>query len=265
MLLAVDVGNTETLAGVYSGAELLHDWRIATDRSSTADQLAAHHNEILRLRGGGLDMVTDMVVGSVVPTLTSSYTELARKYLGRDALALGPGVRTGISIAIDNPRELGADRLANAVAAHRRHRGPCIVVDFGTATNFDVVSGAGEYLGGVIAPGIETSLDALTQRAARLVKVELVAPHRAIGRSTAESTRAGVIFGAAAMVDGIVGRIKAELEPGALVIATGGLAALVFRHATEIDEHDRLLTLEGLRLVHELNQPAPEPVEAGAA
>lgn len=265
MLLAVDVGNTGTLAGVYSGADLLHDWRIATDRSATGDQLAAHHNEILRLRGGGLDAITDMVVASVVPTLTSSYRELAVKYLGHEALILGPGVRTGVSIAIDNPRELGADRLANAVAAHRRHPGPCIVVDFGTATNFDVVSGAGEYLGGVIAPGIETSLDALTQRAARLVKVDLVAPQRAIGRSTAESMRAGVVFGAAAMVDGIVARIKAELEPGVWVIATGGLAELVFRHAAEIDEHDRLLTLEGLRLVHELNHPAPAPAPAGAA
>lgn len=255
MLLAIDVGNTETLAGVYHGRELLHDWRVSTNRTATVDELAAHHDQILRLRGGGLDALTHLVVGSVVPPLTSAYRELALRYLDREALALGPGVRTGISIAIDNPRELGADRLANAVAAHRRHPGTaCIVVDFGTATNFDVVSAGAEYLGGVIAPGIETSLEALAQRAARLVKVDLASPTRVIGRSTAESTRAGVVLGTVAMVDGLVGRIRAELgSDRAHVIATGGLAGLVCRHSQAIDEHLPLLTLEGLRLVHELN------------
>ena len=166
---------------------------------------------------------------------------------------VGPGVRTGLSILIDNPHELGADRIANAVAAHRRHEGACIVVNFGTATTFDAVSEAGEYLGGVIAPGIETSLEALTARAARLVTVDLVAPPRVIGKLTVESMRSGVVYGTVAMVDGVVARIKEELDPDALVIATGGLADLVFPHSVQIDENDPLLTLEGLRIVHELN------------
>ena len=215
MLLAIDVGNTQTLAGVYSGEELLHEWRIATEREATADELAADHDQILRLRGGSLGALDEMVVGSVVPALSAAYRSLALKYLDREALVLGPGVRTGLSIAIDNPHELGADRIANAVAAHRRHGGPCIVVDFGTATTFDAVSEAGEYLGGVIAPGIETSLDALAARAARLVKVDLVAPARVIGKSTIESMRSGVVYGTVAMVDGVVARMKEELGPDA--------------------------------------------------
>jgi type III pantothenate kinase len=177
---------------------------------------------------------------------------------------LGPGVRTGLSIAIDNPHELGADRIANAVAAHRRHDGPCIVVDFGTATNFDVVSAAGEYLGGAIAPGVETSLDALAARAARLIKVDLVAPSRVIGKSTVEAMRSGVVYGTVAMVDGMLERMKEELGAEALVIATGGLAELVCRYSVQIDENEPLLTLEGLRMVHELNAGRPAQAARGA-
>lgn len=259
MLLAIDVGNTQTQAGVYHGEELLHEWRISTERGATADELAAHHDQILRLRGGSLGELDEMVVASVVPPLSAEYRSLALKYLQREALMIGPGVRTGISLAIDNPRELGADRLVNAVAAYRMHGGPCIVVDFGTATTFDAISEAGEYLGGAIAPGLETSLDALTARAARLVKIDLVAPPRAIGKSTAESMRSGVVFGTVAMVDGVVARLKEELSPGTLVLATGGLASLVFPLSEQIDEIHPLLTLEGLRLVHELNS---ERIEA---
>ena len=259
MLLAIDVGNTQTQAGVYHGDELLHEWRISTERAATADELAAHHDQILRLRGGSLGDLDEMVVASVVPPLSAAYRSLALKYLQREALLVGPGVRTGISLAIDNPRELGADRLVNAVAAFRRHGGPCIVVDFGTATTFDAISEAGEYLGGAIAPGIETSLDALTARAARLVKIDLVAPARAIGKSTAESMRSGVVFGTVAMVDGVVERMKDELGPGTVVLATGGLASLVCPLSAQIDENQPLLTLEGLRIVHELNT---QPVEA---
>jgi type III pantothenate kinase len=255
MLLAIDVGNTQTLAGVYSGDELLHEWRLSTERNATEDELAADHDQILRLRGGSLGALDEMVVGSVVPTLTSAYGSLALKYLGREALVVGPGVRTGMQLAIDNPHELGADRIVNAVAAHRRWGGPCIVVDFGTATTFDAVSAAGEYLGGAIAPGIETSLDALTSRAARLVRIDLVAPPRAIGKSTVESMRSGIVYGTVAMVDGVVARMKEELGPETFVVATGGLASLVTRHSLEIDEVEPLLTLEGLRLVHELNRP----------
>lgn len=262
MLLAIDVGNTQTQAGVYSGDQLLHEWRISTERGATADELAAHHDQILRLRGGSLGELDEMIVASVVPTLSAAYRSLAVKYLRRDAIVIGPGVRTGISLAIDNPRELGADRIANAVAAHRRHGGPCIVVDFGTATTFDAVSEAGEYLGGVIAPGIETSLDALTARAARLARVDLVAPARVIGKSTGESMRSGIVFGTVAMVDGVVERMRDELGPGTFVLATGGLAALVCPLSEQIDENDPLLTLEGLRLVHELNA-ARRAAEAG--
>ncbi len=253
MLLAVDVGNTETVAGVYDGDRLLHDWRLSTERTDTADELAARHEGILRLRGGSLSDLRRMVVASVVPSLTSSYRALARQYLQSEALMLGPGVRTGISLAIDNPHELGADRIANAVAAHRRYGGPAIVVDFGTATTFDAISADAEYVGGAIAPGIETSLFALSQRAARLVTVDLVAPARAIGKSTSESMRSGAVYGTVALVDGLVARFRRELSGSPCVIATGGLAPLVFELSDEIDEHDRMLTLDGLRLVHDQN------------
>jgi type III pantothenate kinase len=261
MLLAIDVGNTQTQAGVYHGDDLLQEWRISTERGATADELAAHHDQILRLRGGSLGELDEMVVASVVPQLSTEYQSLAVKYLQRAALVIGPGVRTGISLAIDNPRELGADRLVNAVAAFRRCGGPCIVVDFGTATTFDAISETGDYLGGAIAPGIETSLDALTARAARLVKIDLVAPARAIGKSTVESMRSGVVFGTVAMVDGVVERMKDELGPGTTVLATGGLAALVCPLSEQIDENHPLLTLEGLRLVHELNAQRVETTE----
>ncbi len=254
MLLAIDVGNTETVAAVWDGDVLIQDWRLATERDVTGDELASRHEGILRLRGASLADLDEMVVASVVPTVTPSYELLSRNYLGSEALVLGPGVRTGISLAIDNPRELGADRLANAVAARDRFDGPSIVVDFGTATTFDAVSGQGEYLGGAIAPGIETSLLALSQRAARLLTVDLVAPERAIGKSTAESMRSGAVFGTVDMVDGLIGRFRDELDGDAAVLATGGLAGVVAELSDEIDEHDRLLTLDGLRLVHELNR-----------
>ncbi len=250
MLLAVDVGNTQTLAGVFQGDELLHEWRISTERGATADELAAHHDQILRLRGGGLDALSAMVVASVVPNLTDGYRKLAQKYLDHEPVVVGPGVRTGIRLAIDHPHELGADRLANAVAAYDRFGGPCIIVDFGTATTFDAVSEGGEYLGGAIAPGVETSLAALTARADRLIKVDLTPPGRAIGKSTIDSMRSGAVYGTVAMVDGMVRMIEDELGQDAVVVATGGLAALVHKFSDEIDVHEPKLTLDGLRLVH---------------
>ncbi|MFN8111065.1 MAG: type III pantothenate kinase [Thermoleophilia bacterium] len=252
-LLAVDVGNTHTMAGVFVGAKLQHEWRISTERGATADELAAAHDQILRLRGGSLDDLEAMIVASVVPALTSGYTALGARYLDRPALVVGPGIRTGMPLAIDNPRELGADRIVNAVAAFRRYGGPVIVVDLGTATTFDVVSAEGVYLGGAIAPGIETSLDALAQRAARLARVDLVPPQRTIGRSTVESMRSGVILGAVAMVDGLVNRIREELGGAATVVATGGLAPMVCALSEEVEENVPMLTLEGLRLIYELN------------
>lgn len=254
-LLAIDVGNTHTLAGVFQGDELLHEWRISTERGATPDELAASHDQILRLRGGGLDGLDAMVVSSVVPALTAGYQELGARYMDRPALVVGPGIKSGMPVDIDNPRELGADRLVNSVAAFRQYGGPCIVVDFGTATTFDAVSADGRYLGGVIAPGVETSMEALTSRAARLAGVELKAPARVIGRSTVESMRSGLILGTVAMVDGLVSRIREELGGDAVVIATGGLAPLVTALSEEIQHHDPMLTLDGLRLIHEMNAP----------
>ncbi len=254
-LLAIDVGNTQTQAGVYHGARLLHEWRIATERGATADQLAAAHDQIMRLRGGSLDELDALIVASVVPTLTVGYRELSTKYLQRPALVVGPGIKTGMPLLIDNPRELGADRLVNAVAAYHHHGGPCIVVDFGTATNVDVVSAAGEYMGGIIAPGVHTSLEALASRAARLVTVDLVPPERLIGRSTVEAMRSGLVLGTVAMVDGLVARVREEVGDAA-VVATGGLSSLVTSLSSEIEFHEPLLTLEGLRLVHSLNTRA---------
>lgn len=252
MLLAIDVGNTHTVAGVYQDATLLHDWRVSTFRGATVDELAAQHDQIMQLRGGALTDIDHMVIASVVPTLTSGYQELSAKYMDEPAVVIGPGVRTGMPLAIDNPHELGADRLVNAVAAYRHYQCACIVVDFGTATTFDCVSGAGEYLGGAIAPGIETSLDALSNRAARLLKVDLVPPARTIGKSTVESLQSGLIFGAVAMVDGMVSRLADEMGEEVAVVATGGLASLIAPLSEEIDDQDPLLTLSGLRIVHEL-------------
>ena len=253
MLLAIDVGNTQTVAGVFLGEELIHQWRLSTVRAATLDELAAQHDSMLRLRGSSLSDVADMVVSSVVPTLTAGYRDLATRYLDRPALVIGPGVRTSMPIVIDNPHEVGADRIVNSVAAFRRYGGPCIVVDFGTATNFDCVSAAGEYLGGAIAPGIEVSVEALTSRAARLLKVEYVEPATAIGKSTVAALQSGILYGTVAMVDGLVARLKAELGGEAVVIATGGLSELIVPLSVQIDEHDSTLTLDGLRLVHEQN------------
>ena len=211
MLLAIDVGNTQTVAGVFHGEELLHRWRLSTVRTATLDELAAQHDSMLRLRGSSLSDVADMIVSSVVPTLTAGYRDLATRYLDQPALVVGPGVRTSMPIVIDNPHEVGADRIVNSVAAFRRYGGPCIVVDFGTATNFDCVSAAGEYLGGAIAPGMEVSVEALTSRAARLLKVEFVEPASAIGKSTVAALQSGILYGTVAMVDGLVARLKAEL------------------------------------------------------
>jgi type III pantothenate kinase len=252
-VLAIDVGNTQTLAGVFQEDTLLHEWRISTERGATADELAAAHDQILRLRGGSLDELDAMIVSSVVPAVTVGYTRLAEKYMERPALVVGPGIRTGMPLLIDTPRELGADRLVNAVAAFHRVGGPCIVVDFGTATTFDAVSASGEYLGGVIASGVETSLDALTNRAARLVKVDLVPPEKVIGRSTVESMRSGLILGAVAMMEGLVDRMRIELGGEAAVVATGGLAATVCALTDRVDLHEPMLTLDGLRIIYRMN------------
>ena len=253
MLLAVDVGNTQTVFGLYDGAQLADHWRVSTEAERTGDELAVLVGRLLELGDAGFDEIHGVCLGSTVPPLVRAYEELARDYADARLLVLGPGTRTGIPIVYDDPREVGPDRIANAVAARERYGAPSIVVDFGTSTNFDIVSAAGEYVGGVLAPGIETSMEALFARAARLVKVDFVEPPSVIGKTTVAGLQSGLVYGFAGQVDGIVRRVRGEIGETAPVVATGGLAELIAPHAETIDHVNPLLTLEGLRLVWERN------------
>jgi type III pantothenate kinase len=249
MLLAVDVGNTQTAIGLYDGEQLSDHWRLATERSRTGDELGV-------LLGGLLDLdaVSAICLSSTVPTLLVEWERVAERWAHAPLLAVGPGVRTGIPIRYDDPREVGPDRIVNSVAAKARYGSPVIVVDFGTSTNFDVVSRAGEYVGGVLAPGIEVSMEALFARAARLVKVDYSEPPTVIGKTTVGGLQSGLVYGFAGQVEGIVEAVRGELgEPDAPVVATGGLASLIAPHARSVAHVDPFLTLEGLRLVWELN------------
>src|SRR5438874_1440230 len=244
MLLAIDVGNTQTVLGTYDDTRLTKHWRVATEAHRSGDELGALYSSFL-----DLGAVTGICIASVVPQLSRSYAEFAERYTDAEYLELGPGVKTGIPIRYDDPRDVGPDRIANAVAATDRYGAPCIVVDFGTSTNFDVVSADAEYVGGVLAPGIEISMEALFQRAARLRKVDFVEPESIIGKNTVASLQAGLVYGFAGQVDGIVAAIRRELGVGAQTVATGGLADLIAPHAETIDRVDAFLTLEGLRLI----------------
>jgi type III pantothenate kinase len=253
VLLVVDVGNTQTHFGTFEGEQLLEHWRFATVRQSTADELGAALRNLLELRGMHLDELDASIVSSTVPQLGPEWTEMAERYLDHEMRVVGPGIRTGMPIRYDNPREIGPDRLVNAVAAYERLGGPCIVVDFGTAVTYDPVSAEGEYLGGIIFPGVEISLEALTERAAALPRIDLSAPRSLIGKTTIDAIRSGIVYGYAAQVDGIVGRLREELGDDAATIATGGLAHVIIPFTTSIDSIDDLLTLTGLRLLYERN------------
>jgi type III pantothenate kinase len=254
MLLVVDVGNTQTHFGSFRGEELLEHWRFATVRESTADQLGAALRNLLELRGYGFDELEGSIVSSTVPQLEPEWTSMAGRYLGHEMIVVGPGTKTGLAIRYDNPREIGADRLVNAVALRERFGGPAVCVDFGTATTFDVLSRAGEYVGGAIMTGIEISLEALTERGARLPKVDLAPPKSVIGKNTIDAIRSGVVYGYAGAIDAILRRLYGELGDDTDVVATGGLSGLVVPYTEEIDEVDELLTLTGLRLLYERNR-----------
>jgi type III pantothenate kinase len=250
MLLAIDVGNTQTVFGLFEGEHLGEQFRVGTDRTHTGDELA-----VLLRAFVDLASLDGIVMCSSVPPLVREYEAFAERWAGAELLVLGPGVSTGVPIRYDDPREVGPDRIANAVSARERHGAPSVVVDFGTSTNFDVINAAGEFAGGVLAPGVEISMDALFARAARLPRVPFVAPERVISQTTVAALQSGLVYGFAGQVDAIVGRIKDELDvEGVPVVATGGLADLIAPHSRSITTVDQELTLHGLRLVWERNR-----------
>jgi type III pantothenate kinase len=259
MLLAIDVGNTQTVLGVYQGRELQWHWRMATRAERTADELALLFGGFLEQQGLSFSrQITGVALASVVPDQTKALREMVEHYFHFGPVVVEPGVRTGIAILTDNPKEVGADRIVNALAAFTKYGGPCVVVDFGTATTYDAVSERGEYLGGAIAPGIQVSAEGLFQAAARLPRVELVAPRSIIGKNTVEALQSGLMHGTAAEIDGLVERMQKELGGDAAVVATGGLADRIIPLCHSVQHHEPWLTLEGLLLVYERNTARDE-------
>jgi type III pantothenate kinase len=256
MLLAIDAGNTNTVIGLYEGETLVADWRMSTVRDKMADEWAATLITLMGHRGYTLDDIDAAILSSVVPPVTTALREMAQEYLHTQLMLVEPGIKTGVKINVDNPREVGADRIVNTLAAHIRYGGPAIVIDFGTATTFDVVSPDGEYLGGAISPGLVIASDALFRYTAQLRRIELIAPRSSIGKNTVHSMQSGVVWGYTSLVEGMVARIRhdmGDMGVSAKVIATGGLAQLIATNTECIDLVDPNLTLDGLKAIFELN------------
>ncbi|ALS25724.1 type III pantothenate kinase [Paenibacillus cisolokensis] len=254
MILVIDVGNTNIVLGIYKKKELLHHWRLSTNRAATVDEYGITIHNLFQYANLPMDRIEGVVISSVVPPLMRTLEQLCLKYLRRTPLVVGPGMKTGLNIRYENPREVGADRIVNSVAGIEKYGTPLIIVDFGTATTFDFIDEHGDYLGGAIVPGIQISTEALYQRAAKLPRIELAKPRSVIGRNPVTSMQAGIIFGYAGQVDGIVRRIRAEFGVRPKVVATGGLAELIASESETIEEIDPLLTLDGLRLIYERNR-----------
>lgn len=255
MILVFDVGNTNIVLGAYRGKELVDYWRIATDRNKTSDEYGMIIHQFFQYNGLDMKEVEDIIISSVVPNIMYSLEHASRKFFNIDPLVVGPGIKTGINIKYDNPKQVGADRIVNAIAAFEKYGGPLIVVDFGTATTFCVISEKGEYLGGAISPGIKISSDALFEKAAKLPRVELVKPVKVICKDTVNSMQSGIIYGYVGLVEYIVNKMKKELKSSSLkVIATGGLSTLIANETDSIDVVDKFLSLEGLNIIYDRNK-----------